>query len=492
MALQRTCTLTRLVPPPRRSTLGAVRLSARHRVRRWLTGAGQDPLRVTQRYFTAFAVVNILTIVPQVLRLHPPGPRTLIVAPVVAILIAIRLAEYRRGRPLPVWSDLLEVVALGVVVATAQRSEVVQGTLFAILHVRAVLATLPRLILLVLGFGLVVVVPTAAGLNLDHHPPGEVLALAIVPSVLYLLRTLMLRDQREQRQRKALLDLVVGRLPSAVVVVDGAGVVTLSNPAADMLIGWPAGACPRTLEDLDLRDLDLRPVDVAALARSGARDVDLVLTAADGTQRRVALDAHPLADHLAEAQGIVIGLQDITDQRLYEEQLRHLASHDSLTGLPNRLLFQQRLAAAAHGATRYAVMLIDLDDFKAVNDTHGHPTGDELLQAVAARLTVHAGDGATVARLGGDEFAVLLPDPDHTRGSACAEAISRSFQEPFVLDHVSLRCGGTVGLAHAEPGTSPRTVLGAADLAMYARKPWRASGKITYVDLGVGSGNLSD
>jgi diguanylate cyclase (GGDEF)-like protein len=166
-------------------------------------------------------------------------------------------------------------------------------------------------------------------------------------------------------------------------------------------------------------------------------------------------------------------LRDITDQRQYEEHLHHLASHDVLTGLPNRLLFQQRVTAASHSGDPYAVMLIDLDNFKSVNDTLGHHAGDELLQGLAVRLRQRVDAAVTVARLGGDEFAVLVPNADEAVAAATVAVLTGAFADPFELSTGPLRCRGTVGSATAAGGESSREALGRADMAMYGQKPVR-------------------
>ncbi|HEX4489912.1 MAG TPA: bifunctional diguanylate cyclase/phosphodiesterase, partial [Acidimicrobiia bacterium] len=158
------------------------------------------------------------------------------------------------------------------------------------------------------------------------------------------------------------------------------------------------------------------------------------------------------------------------------DRLRHEALHDNLTGLPNRVLFLQRLAdsLARQRPTdpQIAVMLIDLDRFKEINDTLGHATGDLLLQEVSARLQRAAADRVTVARLGGDEFALLDPSP----GSAGdALALTRSLREvlqrPFTYQDLELEVSATIGLALAPVhGRDASTLLRRADVAMYAAK----------------------
>jgi diguanylate cyclase (GGDEF)-like protein len=162
-----------------------------------------------------------------------------------------------------------------------------------------------------------------------------------------------------------------------------------------------------------------------------------------------------------------------------QDQLRHQALHDALTGLANRNLLLERLAAVTSAAaTPASVLFLDLDDFKAVNDGHGHETGDRLLIHVARRLESCCRPGDTVARLGGDEFALLLVDmasPDDA--VTVAKRIIAALARPFDLDGVSIETHASIGVAMIEPGSQPDDVLKEADEAMYVAK---GEGKGTY------------
>ena len=182
--------------------------------------------------------------------------------------------------------------------------------------------------------------------------------------------------------------------------------------------------------------------------------------------------------------GIVLTLRDVTSQRERETELQHLASHDALTGLPNRALFADRathaVTLARRAGTTAAVMLADLDDFKAVNDTLGHPAGDELLAAAAARLAGAVRESDTTARLGGDEYAVLLENlPDPAAAGAFADRVVQAFSDPFTLAAGQVTVGVTVGVATTADSGDTAGLLAHADLALYAAKAagkqaWRA------------------
>jgi diguanylate cyclase (GGDEF)-like protein/PAS domain S-box-containing protein len=184
-----------------------------------------------------------------------------------------------------------------------------------------------------------------------------------------------------------------------------------------------------------------------------------------------------VAERTAELSAANARLQaEIAERQQVEERVRHMAHHDALTGLPNRNLLQDRLnqalAQALRNGQRVAVMFLDLDRFKVINDSLGHEVGDELLKAVAQRLrgAVRAGD--TVARLGGDEFVVVLPDTADTAAAArVAEKIIAAFAPPVMLGEQQLAITTSIGIAtYPEDGVEAHGLMKAADAAMYLAK----------------------
>jgi diguanylate cyclase (GGDEF)-like protein/PAS domain S-box-containing protein len=173
--------------------------------------------------------------------------------------------------------------------------------------------------------------------------------------------------------------------------------------------------------------------------------------------------------------GLVLTLRDVTEQHGLQEELEYRAYHDALTGLPNRTLFAREAqgaldAARATGRTA-GVLFVDLDDFKIVNDTMGHSVGDELLVAVAARLSSAVRQSDTAARLGGDEFALLIDDAaDPEAVDAFADRIVTSFGEPFSLSDSKVLATVTVGVATSQDSSDTDQLLRHADLALYAAK----------------------
>jgi diguanylate cyclase (GGDEF)-like protein len=174
--------------------------------------------------------------------------------------------------------------------------------------------------------------------------------------------------------------------------------------------------------------------------------------------------------------GTQIGL--FIERRQAERALEHRALHDLLTDLPNRGLLQPRLARAvpmARGGSSLALLLMDLDRFKEVNDTFGHHYGDFLLQEVADRLRASTDDSATVARLGGDEFAVLLPRTTESQATSVAVRIAGALRQPVVIQGHSLDIGVSIGIALCpQQADDPESLMQRADIAMYAAKRTRA------------------
>jgi diguanylate cyclase (GGDEF)-like protein/PAS domain S-box-containing protein len=199
------------------------------------------------------------------------------------------------------------------------------------------------------------------------------------------------------------------------------------------------------------------------------------------------LTINRIVDAKGEPYRYVGVFHDITDTHRKSEQIRHLAYHDALTGLPNRLLLEDRLkqsmAAARREEVQVGLMFIDLDRFKEVNDTLGHSIGDKLLEDVALRLGHGIRDADTVARLGGDEFVILLPKLNARADIArLAEKLISSLMETILIAGHPIRIGASIGIAlFPDDGSTPDELMHSADAAMYAAK---SAGRGTYRFIG--------
>lgn len=178
-----------------------------------------------------------------------------------------------------------------------------------------------------------------------------------------------------------------------------------------------------------------------------------------------------------EGEPTILGIvTDISDRKRAEEHLAYMARHDALSGLPNRELFNYRLALEIMHAKRddriLAVMLLDLDNFKSVNDTLGHDTGDHLLKLVSRRLSNLLRQGDTIARMGGDEFLIMLPALENEKSaSMVAGSLLKSIREPFVFDEHALNITISIGIAvFPRNGNDVVTLVKNADIAMYRAK----------------------
>jgi diguanylate cyclase (GGDEF)-like protein len=171
--------------------------------------------------------------------------------------------------------------------------------------------------------------------------------------------------------------------------------------------------------------------------------------------------------------GWVVNLREVTDRKLFEDELRRQARTDPLTGLLNRIAFSEQLTDATSAidpAGPPAVLFVDIDDFKRVNDSLGHAAGDDLLLTVAARLTADVRAGDAVARLGGDEFAVLLSEADDERLRDVASRLLSSLRTPMALNGTTLSVTASIGGALGAAGDTADRLLHRADTAMYEAK----------------------
>jgi diguanylate cyclase (GGDEF)-like protein/PAS domain S-box-containing protein len=263
-----------------------------------------------------------------------------------------------------------------------------------------------------------------------------------------------------------------------VVTIDTTRRITFANAQLAALVG--AG-----IEDLvhgsfeclvPESQRDLVSTELARVYKQGAvNDIRMTLQRRDGTEFSALVSGRLLRTADGSPAGVTATVRDITHQVAYEEQLQHLALHDMLTGLSNRTLLQDRLQQALVTATRdghsVSLLVLDLDRFKAINDTYGHHYGDLVLQEVARRLVGSLRRSDTVARLGGDEIAIILPDADIFSALQAETKIAHALEVPIDLGSQRFHVGASVGIAiFPDHGEDASTLLRHADVAMYAAK----------------------
>jgi diguanylate cyclase (GGDEF)-like protein/PAS domain S-box-containing protein len=296
--------------------------------------------------------------------------------------------------------------------------------------------------------------------------------------------TQQIQQRRELEQQHELLAVTLRSIGDAVITTDAAGNVEWLNPAAERLTGWTsAQAKGHPLQQVfhvlneQTRQLARNPVAVC-LESAQATDVDreTVLISRTGSQYGIEDSAAPIRNGKGEVLGAVLVFRDVTEQRRLSGEMSYRATHDALTGLSNRSEFENRLRrlllSAQEDHSEHALLYIDLDQFKLVNDACGHAVGDELLQQVAKLLreTIRARD--TLARLGGDEFAAILEHCTVQQAQTVAQKIcDRMDDYRFAHDGRRFRIGASIGVVPVDRRWSASAaILQAADTSCYAAK----------------------
>jgi len=285
---------------------------------------------------------------------------------------------------------------------------------------------------------------------------------------------------RELLDKTVYLDNILSSSVSmAIVATDSAFRIKYFNPAAEKVFGCGAAAAIGR-SALELLALEAIAPYSLHQAREIVQKEGKCLFPAEITRDGDTLfydgSLSGILDRLGNLAGFVLMLNDITERRRYEDTIHHLAYHDALTGLPNRVLLSDRLGQALASAnrtdTRGALMILDLDRFKDVNDTLGHSMGDLLLKAVGERLLGLLRKSDTVSRMGGDEFVLLLPTITSAESAALTAAkIITAFREPFACNGHTLNVTASIGIADfPDDGNDAETLLKNADIALYRVK----------------------
>ncbi|NHA15591.1 sensor domain-containing diguanylate cyclase [Thioalkalivibrio sp. XN279] len=288
------------------------------------------------------------------------------------------------------------------------------------------------------------------------------------------------KNQTELMNQLHFNQTLIDSIPAPVFFKDTEGRYLGCNKAFEAFIG-------KTAEQLIGKSVsDLAPRDLASVYfkqdqelfdNPGQQVYESSVVYADGSRHEVVFYKHTFTNHHGEMGGLIGVMLDITDRKRMEEQIRHMAQHDALTGLPNRNLLEDRYRQCVHRAQReqssFAILMMDLDGFKGVNDTLGHKIGDLLLRQVAKRLAQSMRKTDTLCRIGGDEFVALLEEVQEQENIIrVAEAILETLGKPFILGpEQTARIGVSIGVVVSRTyDEALDTLLTRADMAMYRAK----------------------
>lgn len=281
-----------------------------------------------------------------------------------------------------------------------------------------------------------------------------------------------------------LAHITLNAIGDAVLSTDVGGTITFLNPVAENMTGWsspealgrPIGEVLRIV-DGTTRQPARNPLELAVQQNAAVgMDANSVLIRRDGTEFQIEDSAAPIRNRQGRVTGAVIVFRDVSASRAASAKMAYLAQHDYLTGLPNRMLLADRIDQAIAFAKRNheqaAVLFLDLDRLKSINDSIGHFAGDQLLQSVARRLVSCGRQSDTVSRQGGDEFVILLPRLSHAENAGShAEKILAAIAAPHEIAGKDVYIQASIGIStYPNDGEDAETLLKNADRAMYSAK----------------------
>ncbi len=422
-------------------------------------------------------------------------PRVLIAAALLPIVIA--LALWVPWARLPAWPQAIPPLSYFLIIALLRDASGDSPSVFGLLVILpvtwfALYGTGRELAVSILVMAVTLLLPIALiggstyGTNeLERGVVGIVLASTLGPAVHLLVVALRRMAQNlggaEERFRRAFDDSRVGM---AVISTSGRfqrvnrALCELTGYPEDELLGKTFGEITHA-DDIEANLDALR--DLIEGERYGYRTEKRYIHS-EGHHVWVSLNVSPIYDGEGGPSYLIAQIEDISDRKESEERLTRQALHDSLTGLPNRTLFSDRvrMASSRRGTRGFAIIYLDLDGFKLVNDTLGHAAGDQVLIEMARRLERLLRAGDTLARLGGDEFALLCEEVSDQEVRAIADRVIEAMAEPIEVQGRAITQAASIGIAlysaKAIP-TEPDQMLGEADLAMYRAK---AAGKSRY------------
>ena len=286
-------------------------------------------------------------------------------------------------------------------------------------------------------------------------------------------------------EEKERAQVTLNSIGDAVMSTDIRGHVTYLNAVAESLTGWSRGGGSRTVRLRKCSESSMPPLAKPCRIpwrwrlrenKTVGLTPNCILIRRDGVESAIEDSAAPIHDRRGEVTGAVMVFHDVSTARALSLRMSYLAQHDSLTDLPNRILLNDRLNQAMALAHRHqqqlAVLFLDVDRFKHINDSLGHAVGDRLLQSMAQRLLGCVRKSDTVSRQGGDEFVILLSEVTHAQDAAVsAEKILMALSTPHRIDQHDLHVTASIGIAtYPDDGTEAETLMKHADFAMYHAK----------------------
>ncbi|HEY5253204.1 MAG TPA: EAL domain-containing protein, partial [Acidobacteriaceae bacterium] len=316
----------------------------------------------------------------------------------------------------------------------------------------------------------------------DYLPPDHLDRYSLTRALQNAIQTTDAENALYVEKDRSLVTL--NSIGDAVLCTDTAGRITYLNFVAETMTGWSREEATGKflaevfhIVDGDTRERAQDPMELAVKQdRTVGLTVNCVLIRRDNFEYAIEDSAAPIHDRGGRTIGAVIVFHDVSAARATALQMTYSAHHDHVTDLPNRLLFNDRLSqsiALAHRNSKpIAVLFLDLDHFKSVNDSMGHAVGDKVLQSVSKRLVSGLRNSDTVSRQGGDEFVILLSEITQPKDAAVsAEKLLLSLGAPYTIDGQDLHISASIGISlYPQDGEDPETLIHCADTAMYHAK----------------------
>ena len=313
---------------------------------------------------------------------------------------------------------------------------------------------------------------------LEERLDGDNLSMALISLLERRVHAQTLLQERERAQ------VTLDSIGDAVISIDISGNITYINPTAASMTGWsPSAANGRPLPEVlrlidgDTRDPAVNPLAMAILHnKTVGLSPHCILIRRDGHESAIEDTAAPIRDRWGQVTGAVIVFRDVGEARAMSLRMSHLAQHDFLTELPNRMLLSDRMRQAIALAQRHhssvALFFADVDNFKRINDALGHVTGDQVLQSVARRLVACVRNADTVSRFGGDEFVVLLSEVARPEDAASTgDKLLAALSAPHRIEQRDLNITMSIGISvYPRDGQDAETLLKHADAALFRAK----------------------